>query len=192
MGRRPTGRDLFGQIVKPKRPMYEATLERLDRAQVSVRAERVRWLSKVIPRNVGFLMPMETSYVFGEAKSAYVYGHFVATVVLAAAFVEHWFAAKLDSLGYGKDADQGLARAVEVARVNNLVDPKVLDRIDHLRLIRNPFVHLKPFDHKYNLAQRIFRKRANPDDLLPNDAQDAILTMYEVAVYAFGRPLTRP
>jgi len=172
--------------------MYEATLERLDRAQRSVRAERIRWLSKVIPRNVSFLMPMETSYVFGEAKSAYVYGHFVAAVVLAAAFVDHWFAGKLASLGYEKDTDPGLSKAIDLARKNDLVDPRLLDRIDHLRLIRNPFVHLKPFDHKYNLAQRIFSQSANPDDILENDARDAILTMYGVAVYAFGLRPARP
>jgi hypothetical protein len=109
--------------------------------EMAERAARVRWLSRIIPRDRMFGMPLETSLVFEEAKASFVYGNFVAVIVLAAAFIEHWFIASLEARGYHKEASQGLAAAISCARRNNLVDSMILDKSDRLRLIRNPFVH---------------------------------------------------
>jgi len=181
-------RDLFGKAVRPRRPRYEASLERADRASLSVRAARVRWLSSVIPRRIGFALPLETAYVFEEAKSAYVSGYFVAAVILAAAFVEHWFSAKLAARGFEKAAAKGLAASIAAARANDIVNASLLTRVDRLRQIRNPFVHLKEFEHEYGLTQRMIKGRlTNPNQLLEQDAQEALVTMYETATCAFAR-----
>lgn len=88
---------------------------------------------------------------------------------------------------YTKEASQGLAAAINCARRNNLVDPIILDKADRLRLIRNPFVHLKEFDNKHGLGQRMAASR-NFDfrALLEKDAQEALIAMYGVAAHAFG------
>jgi hypothetical protein len=85
-------RDLLGAPLRERRPRYEASLERQDRASLATRAERVRWLAKIVPRNIMMGVPLETMIVFQEAKSTFVAGQHVATIVLAAAFIEHWFA----------------------------------------------------------------------------------------------------
>ena len=117
MAKRPVTQDLFGKPVRQRRPRYEAALERADAKTLPDRAGRVRWLSKVIPRDRTFGMPLETGLIFEEAKSSFVYGNYVAVIVLAAAFVEHWFIASLDSRGYHKEASQGLAAAISCARL---------------------------------------------------------------------------
>jgi len=181
-------KDLFGNPVRQRRPRYEASLERGEKKTLPERAARVRWLSRVIPRDRMFGMPMETALVFEEAKASFVYKNFVAVIVLAAAFIEHWFLAGLEARGYHKEASQGLAAAINCARRNNLVDSIILDKADRLRLIRNPFVHLKEFDHKHRIGQRIFTTRNfDVTALLENDAKEALIAMYGVAVYAFGR-----
>ncbi len=139
-----------------------------------------------MPKHYGFLMPLETAVVFEEAKSTFVYGNFVATVVLAAAFVEHWFVASLASRGYEKEASRGLAACIKFARDHSLVDGLVLDKADQLRLIRNPFVHLKSYDHQHNIGQRAWRYKIDPWALLENDAKEALIAMYGVARYAFS------
>jgi hypothetical protein len=193
MSTRPTAKDLFGKATPQKRPRYEAALERAEKRTLPVRAARIRWLSKVIPKNYGFVMPLETACVFEEAKASFIYGNFAAAIVLAAAFVEHWFIASLASSGYKKEASKGLAACIKFARDNKLVDALVLDKADQLRLIRNPFVHLKLFDHKHNVAQRAWKFKTDPWAMLEDDAKDALVAMYGVARYAFSRHLiTRP
>jgi hypothetical protein len=181
-------KDLFGKPVRHQRPRYEAALERHDRKTLPERAARVRWLSEVIPKNLMFGMPLETSLVFKEAKASFVYGNYVAVIVLAASFVEHWFVASLSDRGYQKEASRGLAAAIQCARANGLVNPLILDKADRLRLIRNPFVHLKEFGHQHAIGQRMAKTRTfDIPALLQSDAKEALIAMYGVAIYAFGR-----
>ena len=132
-------------------------------------------------------MPVETALIFEEAKSSFVCGNFVAAIVLAAAFVEHWFVASLNSRGYQKGASQGLAAAIKCARDNGLVSPLILDKADRLRLIRNPFVHLKSMDHEHIISHRMAKARQfHMWELLDADAREALTAMYGVATYAFA------
>lgn len=186
MAKGTIAKDLFGNPVRQRRPQYEAALERVEKKLRPERAARVRWLSAVMPR-AGLLMSLETCLVLEEAKASFVYGNFVAAIVLAAAFIEHWFIASLNERGYSKEAAQGLAAAITCARRNNLVDSTILDKADRLRLTRNPFVHLKEFDHKHGINQRIAKTRLSITALLENDAKEALVAMYGVAVYAFSR-----
>lgn len=90
--------------------------------------------------------------------------------------------------GYQKEASRGLAAAIKCARVNGLVNPFILDKADRLRLIRNPFVHLKEFGHQHAIGQRMTKTRTfDISTLLENDAKEALIAMHGVAAYAFGR-----
>jgi hypothetical protein len=178
-------KDLFGKSLRQRRPRYEAALEKADKASLSRRGMRVRWLAQTIPRNILMAMPYETMCVFQEAKASFISGQFVATIVLAASFLEHWFASKLGSIGFDKEASQGLAASIDCARKNNLVPSVLLDKADRLRQIRNPFVHLKSFEHEHNISRRAFVMRQHPDQLLERDAQDSLTLMYGITLYAF-------
>ena len=181
-------KDLFGKPVRQQRPRYEVTLERQEKKTLPERAARIQWLSGVIPRDRMFGMSLETGLVFEEARVSFVYGNFVAVIVLAAAFIEHWFIASLEARGYRAEASRGLAAAINCARRNKLVHSTILDKADRLRQIRNPFVHLKEFDHKNNLSQRMSQNRDfRIHALLEDDAKEALIAMYGVAVYAFRR-----
>jgi hypothetical protein len=136
-----------------------------------------------MPRNRAYAMPPETFYVFSEAKSAFVYGCFVSTTVLCAAFVEHWLGAQLSNRGFSKEAERGLASMIECCRKNNFLDATISDRVERLRLIRNPFVHLKSFEHPHTIGQRIMRELRDPFSIMEADAKESLITMYTVATY---------
>jgi hypothetical protein len=176
-------KDLLGKPIRKRRPRYEVMLERHELRNVPVRAERIRWLSTVIPRNSVYMMPLESIKVFQEAKDCFVYGQFVGTVVLSAAFVEHWLGGILTGYGAPRIAAQGLAEITQYCRENDALPSILCDKVDVLRKIRNPFVHLKPFDHPHGLGQRMRRQRTHPDAILEADAKEAIITMYSVATY---------
>lgn len=182
---RTTQRDLLGQPIKRRRPKYEAAIEKDDRAELPFRAERVRWLEKVVPRNRRYGMPHETYMLFREAKSSFVYAHFVATIILSAAFLEHWLSASLIRLGYRKETQAGLAAMIRCAQENKLLPEVLIAKIDRLRQIRNPFVHLKDFDHHHNIVQRSLGQRRDPFAVVYEDAKEALIIMYAVATHEF-------
>jgi hypothetical protein len=184
MPSRNVQKDLLGKPIKQRRPKYEAALERHEMQNVPERAERMRWLSTVTPRSSGYIMPLESMRVFQEAKDCFVYGQFVATLVLAASFMEHWLGGILSAAGQSKVAGQGLKAIVAHCRECKIIPTVLCDKIDALRLSRNPFVHLKPFNHPHSLGQRMLARRMHPDSILEADAKDALAAMYSVAVHA--------
>jgi hypothetical protein len=110
-------------------------------------------------------------------------GQFVATVVLSVSFIEHWFSGKLHNRGMRKEAASGLAAMVAAARKQQLLADGILNRIDSLRLKRNPFAHLKDMDHEHSLGARSLSLRQHPDEVLERDAREALELMYAVALF---------
>lgn len=179
------GRDLLGQTIRKRRRAYEAALERRDAATVTERAARVRWLNKVLPKG-GMLMPSDSHFVFTEARSTFVDGYFIATTILASAFAEHWLAGVLSSKGFEKEAARGLSACIQCARKNGLWPEFVLDRLDRLRRVRNPFVHLKEFSHPHNLTQRSWLAKRDPGEVVEEDARFALETIFALVQIAPG------
>lgn len=167
--------DLLGSRIRRRRPAYEVALERRDAQTRPERAARVRWLNKNLPAWMG--MPSDSWFVFNEAKSTYVDGYFIATVVLASAFAEHWLSGRLSAQGFDKEAGRGLAACIRCARKHQAWPDFILDRLDRLRRIRNPFIHLKGFDHDHNLSQRSWLDMKHPGEVAAEDAKFALETV---------------
>jgi hypothetical protein len=137
-----------------------------------------------MPRNLSYFGPIETFYVFDEAKSSFVYGCFVATTVLSAAVVEHWLTDRVSERGHAKEAERGFAAMIQCCREHNLLNAALVDRIDRLRLIRNPFMHVKGVNHPHTLSRRLGKQRTHPERVLEQDAKDSLITMYTVVALA--------
>ena len=184
MSRQSKNTDLFGSPVRVKRPRYEATIERHDKAELPDRARRVRWLNSVMPKHRGYMMPLESHLVFSEAKNSFIYGQYVASIVLAASFIEHWLGVLVAQAGFEKEQRKGLAAIIKCARENGILHSALCNKAEYVRKIRNPFVHLKSFDHPDTIAQRAFVENSGPFELLEPDAKNALVAMYSVAAYA--------
>jgi hypothetical protein len=63
------------------------------------------------------------------------------------------------------------------ARKHEVWPEFVLNRIDHLQSIRNPFVHLKHYDHEHSLTRRSWGAGRDPDEVLEEDAKQALETI---------------
>jgi hypothetical protein len=184
MARRHTGRDLLGKPIRNGRPRFEVALERADMKSIPERAERIRWLAGVIPEQSFLGMPLESLLVFQEAKNCFIYGQPVASIVLASAFVEHWLGDIIGAKGFQSEATMGLDAITKCCTKNAVLPQAIIDRIDNLRRIRNPFVHIKAFEHPHGIVQRMRRTNTHPTSILEADARDALITMYSVVRYA--------
>ena len=77
-----------------------------------------------------------------------------------------------------------MASVVDHCRAKRLLPSVLCDKVDSLRQIRNPFVHLKDFNHPHGLGQRMMQLRTHPEAILETDAKDALVAMYSVTLYA--------
>ena len=169
------------QANAPRKSRFQVAVERRDRQMLSGRIERLRWVHKVYPSSYGFLLPGQTAYVFEEARRTFLDGHYISTLILGCAFLEHRFAALLEEAGHERESRVGLKDMIKCLRKNNLVASYLLDKADRIREYRNPFVHLKPMEHPHEIFRRAINADAHPDDILERDAREALALMLQVA-----------
>lgn len=177
-----TKSDLFGRSARPAKTRIKQALERHDRASMEARLARMRWLQRTFPSRQGFMMPLDTFFVFEEAKATFLNGQHIATVVLSCSFVEHRLGAVLTEWGFENESRRGLKAILDGLRKRGLADDFILNQADTVRLRRNPFVHLKEFGHSHSLGRRALGARQHPLSLLEEDAKVALSLMFQVAL----------
>ncbi len=82
--------------------------------------------------------------------------------------------------GFESEAKHSAQSIIKFCRRHQLVSDFLLDKFDRLRQIRNPFVHVKAFDHPFSLDQRIFAEKTQPNELIERDAKEALSLMYSL------------
>jgi len=183
-------KDLFGRkvVIKKRRTRLETTLNKYDRDTFDERLSRLEYLNKIFPKDYSIAGSMDTVFVFAEAKMTFINGEFISTILLAQAFIEKKIQVHYAHLGFDKIASRGLKAIIRHARQNNILHTYLLDKIDDLRKKRNPFSHLKPADHNYNLDKRFMIELSKskdykaPSDILEQDAKEALSLMYTIFI----------
>jgi hypothetical protein len=169
--------DLFGHPIEKRVDKFERTLAKIDKETFTIRVERLKYLVE-ITGNFGMVGSIETVLILREAGWAYINGAFISTILLSQAFIERQLAEFMLKKGLESEAKHGAQEIIKYCRRHHLIDDFLLDKFDQLRKIRNPFVHVKPLDHPFTLGQRSFLERVPPNEVLENDAKDALSLMY--------------
>lgn len=175
-----TARDLLGRSIRNRAPRFQALLRRHDRMSLAGRAERLEYLNSIHPGGT-FVVSTEMFHLLDEVKATFVNAEYTATIMLSVAFIEQWLSNVLYAKRFPKEAGSGLKAIIECLRKNRIAHEFVLSRIDRLRLIRNPFTHLKELGHEFGLGKRAFDSRTPPAALLERDAREAVSLLYTVA-----------
>jgi|SRR5690349_15895859 len=128
--------------------------------------------------SVGTMMPggETTLAAWTEARSSFVHGNYVATVMLCQGLAEHMLAAHLT---LGLDAED-LPNRVQfnntlqrcVAR--EVITQRDADDLRRLMNLRNPLTHYRAIDDPSNLSRRILDTRLSAETHLFSDATFAM------------------
>lgn len=181
-----------GELFKKKKNggkskgRLESSLIKYDKKTLAERKERMEYLNKIFPKHLAFAADPATVYIFDECKMTFINGEFISTVLLSQAFIERWLQMHYTTLGHATTASKGLKAIINHAARNDTIHHFLLPKIDELRKVRNPFVHLKEVEHDYNLTQRILKKieaggaATEYFVLLESDARSAITLMYAI------------
>jgi len=179
-------KDLFGDIKRRRKKKLGSSLERMDSTSFTARLERLQYINKIVPKNISFIYSFEMHYLLSEAVKCFINGQFVATILLSQSFIEHWLEDRIGKDKVKKYGNHSLANIIKAMKENNSVHISLLDKIDRLRKIRNPFVHYKPSDYEFNIMKLSYPKKVKPEDVLCKEAKDAISLLYQVCITKFN------
>ncbi|HEY9146874.1 MAG TPA: hypothetical protein VIN36_09340 [Thiobacillus sp.] len=141
------------------------------------RAERILWVSALRPQTGAVIGPLDTMTILNEARECFIGGHYIATVVLAMAFIEHTVIDELDDNGLEKP--RAFSAALEAAAKSQLFPNDLLSRTGNFSRIRNAFSHRKPSDDPNSFGYRFLARGVHPAIILEEDAKQSLELMYE-------------
>jgi len=124
-----------------------------------------------------------------EARSSYVHGNFVATVLLSQALAEQMLAAMLTM---GLDSEPippkiDFRKTLKRCRARDMISQRDADDLERLMEMRNPLSHHRLIDDPSNLSRRVIDERMSGEEHLRRDATFAI----SMAVRLLALPMIR-
>lgn len=112
--------------------------------------------------------------LLSEARECFINGHFIATILLAVAFIEHTITDEFPTNG----AAARFKSAIKAAREQQLFPDALLERAAELQLRRNAFCHRKPNGHEHSFGTRFLTRQEHPQKILEEDAKESLSLMY--------------
>lgn len=147
-----------------------------DAKRRAKRAERIRWVSPHV-RHELVVGRTEVLKLLNEARVCFVDGHDIATLLTAMAAIEQILAEELVEAGLARHGTS-IAELLRVANRERRFAEGLLAEVERLRLLRNPYAHLKPDGHPHSLGHRYLNERRHPDLVVEEDAKAAVVAMY--------------
>lgn len=168
-------KDLFGEELKPDTlDMPEQYIKERDEVFFQEKAKRLKHLHKINPHGLTMAGRIELVLTYREVQLCFIDGHFLATIVLAQAFVEKLFHDHYNKLGHEKIAKKGLNAILQHARKNKTINEFLINRVNAIRLMRNPITHFKDFSYEHDLDKRSYKNMTSPLIQLEKDAKESV------------------
>jgi hypothetical protein len=111
-----------------------------------------------------------------EARSSFVSGNFIATILLAQGLAEHVLAAEV-SMGLSEvelPKRISFSQTLELCAERGFLPDDLLTDLRRLMALRNPLSHFRDINDPENLSRRIMDSRQSAEMHLFNDAAFAI------------------
>lgn len=148
---------------------------------IAQRADRILWVSantKDVPSVI--TGRVEELALLNEAKNSFFAGQFIATIIVAAAYVEQQVVYELLDRKLTSDDKLRASDAIKLARKHQSLAGALLDRIDAVAELRNSYAHFRDLTHPTSFSARFRKAGVHPDVLRVNDAHEALQVMDEV------------
>jgi len=121
--------------------------------------------------------------LFEEARYCFVYGQFLATIVLGLAYIEHSLAGLFYASGRNELERAGISILLKEALAYNWIDQAEFDNLQRARRIRNPITHFRRPLHSDTIEYRAVMQDGMPYTIIEEDARHVM----ETAVHLLGK-----
>jgi len=149
-------------------------LEAEDTQQRAARSARLEWVREKMPkadRMVAGCGPI-SNYQLKEAQYCYVYGQFLAAIVLGLAFLENSLAGALRCVGQEGLPKKGVGEmAKDALRRGWLTEPDY-NTLERVRRLRNSVTHFREPGNFERIEARACREQSDENAVFETDARE--------------------
>jgi regulator of extracellular matrix RemA (YlzA/DUF370 family) len=121
-----------------------------------------------------------SKYQFEEARYCFVYGQFLATIVLGMAFLERTLAAWFFAAGHNDMERASISRLLREARNRGWLTEDEYSRFERIRLIRNPATHFRSPLSDETIEYRALEAADHPYALIEEDARFVLQAVMDI------------
>lgn len=163
----------------------EAWLDREDMVCREGRLDRLTWVAGLMPVAEYLTFPggWMAKYLFEEARYCFVYGQFLATILLGMAYVEHTLAALLYGAGRSDLERANISVLLREAVENQWLSQDEFNHLDHARTLRNAVTHFRRPLHEDTVEYRSVTLNELPYAILEEDASHVMATAFRVLAH---------
>ena len=121
-----------------------------------------------------------SKYVFEEARYCYVYGQFLASIMLGLAFVEMSLAGAFYGAGRNDLQRAGIAKLAQEALNRGWLTQSDYDTLEHVRRLRNSVTHFRrPLDAE-RIETRALQQRMHDYEVIETDAREVMQAVFHL------------
>jgi len=150
-----------------------------DSMDERVRRAKIFWHEFGPPVDMLLFGGYEAMITLNELRDSFIIGNYCACVLLAQAFLEHSLEGHYGWIGEELSGKMGFAKLIEKVRKEGLISTELSEKLDKLRLIRNPYVHPRPFMSEGSIPLRGVEDKKTFEELAEDDAKFAIETVVD-------------
>lgn len=153
-----------------------------DTRERAARLARLHWVMEKMPKvdwMVAGCGPI-SKYQLEEAHYCYVYGQFLATIVLGLAFLESTLAG-----AFYCDGQKGISHGSVFDMAKTALKREWLTEEDHktlerVRELRNPVTHFRKPGHEERIEARACREQSDDKAVLEKDARQVLQAVFHL------------
>jgi hypothetical protein len=146
------------------------------------RINRLKWISGKIPKvnYVGYIGGQMAYFLFEEARYSFIYGQFLACIVLGLSFIEQSLASQFYASGRDELERANISKLLQEARNNNWISENDLANLERARKIRNPITHYRRPGYEDTIEWRSVEDNNHPIKIIEEDAYHVMETMFHL------------
>ena len=154
-------------------------LNREDSVARQDRLARLDWLVSKAPAAEYWAFPggVMAKYLFEETRYCFVYGQFLATIVLGLSYIEHTLAALFYAAGRNDLERANISTLLREAIDYGWVNQTEFDNLERARETRNPVTHFRRPLHDDTVEYRAVIRNERPYNIIEEDARHVMETV---------------
>lgn len=167
---------------KQKRTPAAIWLDKEDRSERNRRIKRLQWLAEIMPSREYLLYPggWMSMHLLEEARYSFVYGQYLATIVLGMAYIERTLAAFIYGAGRSDLERAAISVLLREGVEEGWLTPEEYTALDHARTLRNPVAHFRAPLTEDTIEHRSLMLGEQPYSVLEQDARNVIQAAFHI------------
>ncbi len=118
-----------------------------------------------------------SKYLFEEARYCFVYGQFLATIVMGLSFIEHTLASLFYASGRNDLERASISTLLLEALNSEWIDQSEFDNLERAKKVRNPITHFRKPGHIDTIDYRMVMQNELPYLIIEEDAKHVMETV---------------